>query len=279
MTTPKKPAAPKKETALATKYPTIQNYLALKGDPGKVTEIIQANLQGQTLTPFDLDRVKVPTGGGAVFEVPTLEGSEPSKTLSGILVHFTSPRSWWEHGLDEAGEAGPPDCFSPDSTIGIGRFGGQPCETCPMNQWDSGRNERGKACKEKRMLFMLQPESYIPLVIQVPTMSIGPLKQYMMRLASRGIAYWSVVTELSLEVSQQSGGGLKYSRIIPKVAENGRLTDEESERVKEVADALRPFLDQKAPSVQPDAGDFGLPDEGEYLSDETLDEDGEPLPF
>lgn len=276
MTTPK-PSPKKPETQLATQFPTIQNYLALKADPGKVAEIIEANLQGQTLTPFDLDRVKVPTGGGTSFEVPTLDGSEPSKTIAGILMHFTAPRSYWAKSLDEGDGAAPPDCFSPDGSTGIGKFQGRPCESCPMNQWESGRNGRGKACKEKRMLFLLQPESYIPMVIQLPTMSIGPLKQYMMRLASRGMAYWSVVTELSLEVAQQSGGGLKYSRIVPKVAKDGLLTELETERVKEVADSLRPFLSARAPAVAPDAEDFGLPNEdSEYLND---DEEGEDMAF
>lgn len=272
MATPRpKPAAKKKPetTGLATQFPIIQNYLALKAESGKVTEIIKANLQGQTLTPFDLDRVTVPTGGGTTFEVPTLDGSEPTKTMQGILVHFTTPRAYWAHGLDESNGASPPDCSSSDGLVGVGRYNGQQCEYCPMNQWGSGHNERGKACKEKRMLFMLQPNSYIPLVIQVPTMSIGPLKQYMMRLASRGLGYWSVVTELTLEVAQQSGGGLKYSRIVPRVAKDGMLTEQESERVKEVAASLRAVLTHYSPAPQPDAEDFGLPDEEpEYLNDE-----------
>lgn len=267
---------PKKETSLATQHPVTHKYLALQSAPEHVAEIIQSNLQGETLTPFDLDRVKVPTGGGTSFEVPTLEGSEPSKTLSGIVVHFTNPRSYWEKGLDEGGEGGPPDCFSPDSTTGVGRFQGQACATCPMNEFGSGRGGRGKACKEKRMLFMLQPDSYIPLVIQIPTMSIAPLRQYMMRLASRGIPYWSVVTEVSLESAQQSGGGLKYSKAIPRVME--QLNEAETARVKSLADSLRPFLSQVR--AAPDVEDFGMPSEPEYLNDDyEPDEQEEPIAF
>ena len=126
------------------------------------------------------------------------------------------------------------------------------------------------------MLFMLQPDSYIPLVIQIPTMSIAPLRQYMMRLASRGIPYWSVVTEVSLESAQQSGGGLKYSKAIPRVME--QLNEAETARVKSLADSLRPFLSQVR--AAPDVEDFGMPSEPEYLNDDyEPDEQEEPIAF
>lgn len=228
------------ENLPATQYPTIENYLALCSDSGKVAQIINDNMGGQTLTPFDLDRAKVPTGGATSWEVPDLdEGTKSVKSIEGIIIHYTSPRGYWAAGLDQGGASTPPDCFSPDGKIGIGAPGGD-CRTCPFNEFGSAEKGNGKACKEKRMLFLLQPESYLPMVVQVPTMSLKPINQYFMRLAARGTPFYGVVTALSLEKAQQTGGGLPFSKIAPSMA--SRLTPEELAKVEETRNTLLPHL-------------------------------------
>lgn len=233
-----------------------QPFLALQSNG---LEILRANMPAITMNPWDIDRVKVPAGGGMTLEIPDLdEGVKAVKSLEGIILHFASPRSYWAHGLDDdEGEgAGPPDCSSPDGHFGRGDPGGE-CATCPMNEWGTAMKGIGKACKEKRMLFLLQPNAYLPLLIQVPTMSIRPLNQYMMRLASTGTLYHNVVTGLALEKSQQRGGGNTYSRMVFRLVR--RLTGAEIEAVKELAAQFKSTR-QTAPQSEYSLDDEALND-------------------
>jgi len=210
-------------------------------------EIMRANLPALAASPWDMDRAKVPSGGGSTWEIPDLdEGVKAAKSLEGIILHWLSIRSYWQSGLDEGDGASPPDCWSPDGHIGTGNPGGV-CLTCFLNAWGSATKGDGKACKEKRILFLLQPNAYLPLLVQVPTMSIRPFNQYMLRLASAGIMYHGVVSGLTLEKSQQRGGGITYSKMAFKKIRV--LSDVEIAAVKDLAaqfKAVRPVMEEQA---------------------------------
>ena len=230
-----------------------QPFLALQPNG---MEILQANLPALTVAPWDMDRAKVPSGGGSTWEIPDLdEGMRVVKQLEGIILHYLSIRSYWQNGLDEGNGASPPDCWSDNGVIGTGDPGGD-CETCPMNAWGSAAKGDGKACKQKRILFLLQPNAYLPLLVQVPTMSIRPLNQYMMRLASTGTMYHNVVTGLTLEKSQQRGGGLTYSKMVCKKIR--ALSDVELAAVKDLAAQFKAA--QPARSMMDVVGDEALND-------------------
>lgn len=200
-------------------------------------EVVKSNLPMLAMSPWEMDRAKVPAGGGSMWEIPDLdEGTKAVKSLEGIILHWLQPRSYWKLGLDEGDGATPPDCWSPNGIEGIGEPGGD-CVVCPMNKWGSATKGAGKACGEKRLLFLLQPAMYLPLMIQVPTMSIKPLNQYLMRLASTGTMYHNVVTGLSLQKDQQRGGSLTYSKIVFKKVRS--LTDTEIQAVKDLAEMLK----------------------------------------
>lgn len=210
-------------------------------------ELLLANMPALTTNPWDIDRAKVPAGGGMTWEMPDLdEGTKAVKQLEGIILHFASPRSYWIGGLDEGDGAGPPDCSSPDGIIGTGNPGGE-CAICPLNQWGTATKGDGKGCKEKRMLFLLQPNAYLPILVQVPTMSIKPLNQYMMRLATTGTMYHNVVTGVTLEKSQQrGGGGLTYSKMVFRKVRS--LSEAEIGAVKDLAGhfkKLRPVTEDR----------------------------------
>ena len=221
-----------------------QPFLALQSDG---LEILRANMPAITMNPWDMDRVKVPAGGSVTLEIPDLdEGVRAVKSLEGIILHFSTPRSYWAHGLDddENDGAGPPDCSSTNGQFGNGNPGGE-CATCPMNVWGTATKGSGKACKEKRMLFLLQPNAYLPLLVQVPTMSIKALNQYMMRLATSGTMYHNVVTGLSLEKTQQRGAGNTFSKMVFRLVR--RLTDTEQAAVKELAAQFKAVRQTAAP--------------------------------
>jgi hypothetical protein len=228
-----------------------QNYLALSDDTGTIMEALSANLGGGLLSPFDLDRVKVPSQGSINWEIPDLdEGSVSAKVLTGIIIHSAPVRSYWSKGLDEGGSS-PPDCSSNDLLMGVGTPGGD-CLTCPMNQWGSDtKGGVGKACSERRFLFMLRPQSFLPVVVQVPPSSLRNLGQYMLRLAGTGTPYYHVTTSLSLEKAVQGGGGLPYSKMVVKL--EGRLTDDDCAKVDALAKQLRPLFVTAARTMATDS--------------------------
>ncbi len=241
-------------------YPLLVNYRALAGNLENVGTIVQENLKGQVITPFSLDRIKIPAGGGTSWEIPDLlEDTISIKAFHGLILNFTHGRSFWEHGLDEGGLAGPPNCISVDLDVGHGSPGG-PCATCPKNEWESGRQGRGKACREKMMLFLLMENTFIPRVIQVPTTSIKVVRSFMLRLASEGIPFYSIIPEFTLKQVQQAGGGLNYSQMVItiKKGEDGKaemLNVAEVERLKELREQLSPILEAQYQSAQ-EADDY-----------------------
>jgi len=215
----------------------IETFMALQSDATNVLQTIKENIGNDRITDRDLDRIVVPLGGGLNWTVPTLEGEDSEKTLDGIIVHWTAPRAYWATGMDVGGNT-PPDCSSHDGEIGYGNPGGD-CFTCPLNQWGSAEGGSGKACKEKRMLFLLRASDLLPIVIQAPSTSIQPIKKYLLRLASQGLPYWSVLTSLSLEKGSNSAG-IAFSRISPKSA--GPIPEEQRGILAEYVQAIKPII-------------------------------------
>jgi hypothetical protein len=241
-------------TALAPVEPG--GYLALNHTPKEIGAIIADNLGGEQLTEFDLARVKVPSGGGTTWEVPTLGGLEPTKTLTGVLVHFKRTRAYW---APDADSGTPPQCRSegPDLTaVGTGDPGG-PCITCPNAEFgtavdDSGRPAPGQACNSKEIWFLLREGDYLPIVLALPATSLKAAGAYRKRtLGGVGIRYSSVVTSISLTATKNAKGD-SYAVISPTVA--GVLEKDEAERAKAYGDELRPLFDAAADAATTDAG-------------------------
>ena len=89
------------------------------------------------------------------------------------------------------------------------------------------------------MLFLLRPDDLLPIVVQAPSTSIQPMRRYLLRLASQGLPYWSVVTSLGLEKAS-STAGIAYSRIAPR--SSGPVPEEQRERLAEYVAAIRPII-------------------------------------
>lgn len=199
--------------------------------------ILEENLGGESINPFDLDRIKVPSGGGVAWSVPTLSGEEVTKAIEGVIVYWRSTRSYWDTPF--TGESAPPTCQSPDGITGIGNPGGA-CALCPMAAWGSGQNG-GQACKSARLLFVMQKDNILPVVVSVPPTSIAPVKKYFMRLASQDVPYHAAITSLALIVAQNKKG-LKYSQIVPSLL--APLSPEEAAIVKAYSSTIKGSLNQ-----------------------------------
>ena len=214
----------------------VEKYAALATTPDEVLAIVQQNIGNDQITAQDLDRVTLPLGGATNWQIPTLEGEESLQYIDGIIVHHSTPRAYWETSLDEGEGSGPPDCSSEDSQVGVGTPGGD-CFLCPFGQWGSADKGAGKACKEKRLLYILRADAILPIVIQGPATSIGNIKKYMLRLANARTPYWQVYTRLGLE---KQSGAFPFSRIVPRSL--GLISVEDSPKVQAYVDSIKPLV-------------------------------------
>lgn len=228
----------KSEVSTTSKQELIDNsYMALTIPAEQLTRFLIENIGSQGLKPTDLDRIKVPAGGGSSWEVPTLKGPEPMKVIEGIILTFKDQRAYWK---SKDTNNAPPDCSSPDSLIGIGNPGGA-CHKCPLAQFGSaldakGGTAKGQACKQMRLLLFLRQETMLPMLISLPPTSIQYAKKYFLRLVSNGYPYYGVTTQLRLEQAKNAGG-TSYS--VATLDMGRALEPEELQKVQLIGQAMR----------------------------------------
>lgn len=215
---------PKDETTPGTDLALVDAvsspFLAIRESAGNadLTNVMHDNLGEGGVTAFDLDRVKVPSGGGKAWEIPSLtDDVEIARTFDGIIVHWREPRAYWEKALDDSGGGTPPDCNSQDGKLGIGNPGGN-CQTCQYAQFGTamkgGVATPGQACKQMRLMFVLREDGLLPLALFAPPTSLKGMRKYFLRLASQGKRFSDVVTRFSLAQTDNQGG-IEYSYIEP----------------------------------------------------------------
>ncbi len=220
----------------------VSEYKVMQVSMPKLTKTIKDNLGADKLSSFDFDRIKVPSGGGTTWEIPTLTGLDESKSIDGVIVFWKTTRGYWNSPY--TGEGVPPNCSSEDGITGRGDPGGD-CLSCPFNQFGTGRDDKGeitkgKACKEVRAVFLLRKEGVLPILITAPPMSLKPMRKYFLRLASHGVSYYEAVTRLALEKDKNSNG-LTYSRIVPTLGE--QLSPEQAASIEAYANTIKPYLE------------------------------------
>lgn len=190
------PAAAGSETEIT---PAESGYLALNNN---ALALIQENLKHQPLTLDLFDIVKSPSGGSTTFSVPGLTGEEPAKELTGIILDYTTPRAYWD--TPDPVEGMPPSCASQNSIIS---YDGKACARCLYNDFGSRDGEsNAKACKESALLFLLRPDSVIPLLVRVPATSKARFLKYSTRLLSTLTPISGVVTKITLSKATSKGG-------------------------------------------------------------------------
>ena len=179
--------------------PVDSGYLALNNS---AIDIIRENLKNQPLSYDLFDVVKSPSGGATVFEVPGLVGTEAEKELVGVVLDYTTPRAYWD--TPDPVEGTPPVCMSRDSLISQD---GKICARCPYNSFGSKDGEsNAKACKESVLLFLLRPNSIMPLLVRVPVTSKPRFLRYMTRLVGTLTPLNGVVTKITLEKTTSKAG-------------------------------------------------------------------------
>jgi len=247
---------------LAEQYP-VMNPASMH----EVQEILQANLGPGGLSEQDLERVKVPTGGGTTWTIEGIDGEEMVKEVSGPIAAWIDSRLYWQTPYELRGkQRTPPDCSSRNSLIGVGNPGGD-CTRCPLAEFGSDpKGGRGQACKQVRRLMILRPDHIMPDIVGIPPTSHRNAVQYFRRLAALRIPYWAVITHLKLERTSNADG-VDYARIVFTAGERFSPADRE---------AFAPYHQQMVQvlrNIAVDPGDFdaaatddATPPAGEYAS-------------
>ena len=88
---------------------------------------------------------------------------------------------------------------------------------------------------------MLQEDELIPTVLRVPPSSIKELKQFLLRLAKKGLRLSHVASVLTLE-RDKSAGGITYSKI--KFAAADALTPEQRKAIDPFTTAFAMAFDR-----------------------------------
>ena len=175
------------------------SYVALNNN---ALGIIKENLKNQPLSVQLFDIVKAPSGGSTVFSVPGISGDEAEKELTGIILDYTTPRAYWDS--TDPVEGMPPACLSHNS---ITSQDGKVCAYCPYNDFGSKDGEsNAKACKESVLLFLLRPNSALPLLVRVPVSSKNRFLKYATRLLSTLTPINGVVTKITLDKTTNKSG-------------------------------------------------------------------------
>lgn len=188
------------EVAVTSGYAAMTNADGL----GDMTE----DLAGLELT---FDRIKIPSGGSTAFEIPDGDGEDTTmvKEITGvILLHHPAYAYYTEK---YAGGSNPPDCGSFDGVTGHGNPGGS-CASCPYNVFGSGEGQ-SKACKNRRMIYILMEGELFPMVLSLPTGSLKEFTKYLKRQLSKGRKLNQIVTRISLKKAT-SGSGIAYSQAV-----------------------------------------------------------------
>ncbi len=203
--------------------------LANAGALGSVSE----DLAGLELT---FDRIKIPAGGSTAFEIPDGDGDDTTmvKDITGvILLHHPAYAYYTEK---YAGGSNPPDCGSFDGVTGVGNPGGS-CSKCMYNQFGSGDGQ-SKACKNRRMIYILMEGEIFPMVLSLPTGSLKEFTKYLKRQLSKGRKLNQIVTKISLKKAT-SGSGIAFSQAV--FAFDRVLRPEEKTAITAVTESVKAY--------------------------------------
>lgn len=199
-----------------------QGYIALRDN---TIDIIKQNLKNQPLSFQLFDTVKAPSGGSTVFTVPGISGDEIEKSISGIILDYTTPRAYWE--TPDPVEGTPPTCYSTDSIVSTD---GKACSNCPFNTFGSKNGEsNAKACKESVALLMLRPGNIMPIIVRIPVSSKVIFQRYLTRLIGKMLPLSGVITKITLDKTTNKAGQ-PYSVYSFEAVEE--LNSDDSEKAK-----------------------------------------------
>ena len=222
-----------------------KNELTLNENQGYIN-LANFNVNGDFLEELsgldnEFERIKIPAGGGTMFEFPSSNPDEADmvKDFSAVILYHHPMYVFYSSKFN--GSNNPPDCLSIDGITGVGIPGGK-CMNCPKNKFGSGENG-SKACKNKHQIYLLRGNEIFPMVLSLPTSSNREFSRYIKRLLSRGKKSDSVVTKFSLKKAVNKTG-ISYSQVQFSVARE--LEKTEIELIKNYSEQVKSYAQSKA---------------------------------
>jgi len=177
--------------------------------------------QLSSIHDFKFPRISLPSGKSApAFDLSPLGEEELSKELEIIALWNSFKKAWFEKSFEETGGKGFPDCFSNDGVRGQSKTGKCPsstgrCIDCPMNIFGTGKDGKGKACRDTIFLYFLRdPATRIPALLRAPVMSLRNIDDYISRLSGENKFLWQQWTIITLEKVQNQSGIAYYKMVL-----------------------------------------------------------------
>ena len=235
----------------ATIHNNTHGFLVPKGF--SFTETFRDELDGMEVR---FTRIGTPGAHGTTFAVP---GENPGETeevpeFTGVIL--------WHHPINfyfpepYRGKKAEPACRSYDGVTGTGNPGGS-CRDCPLNLYGSGENG-GKACRNKRRVYLLREGEAMPVFLSVPTGSLKPFCDYVTWLVGKGVRPSAVATRFYIEKVKSENGRTAFSQI--QFGFERKLSGEEFRYVRDLAAMVREYgkrrvIDEFAEQVDPETGE------------------------
>lgn len=172
----------------------VTSGFAALANTDSLNEMMTEDLNGLDLT---FDRIKIPAGGSTAFEVPG-DGDEPELAKEIECVILNHHPAYAYYAKEYTGGSNPPECGSFDGITGVGTPGGT-CKDCPYNKFGSGNRKKSKACKNRRLLYILVEGELFPMLLSLPVGSLNSFTKYLKRQISKGRRLSGIVTKISLQ--------------------------------------------------------------------------------
>lgn len=226
----------------------IKDFAIMAHTPEEFSLTMRDNLgEGDVLSINDLQRIKIPTGGSTVWQVPSITGKpENLEALEGVILYWNRHRAYWEKSMNQGGKSAP-DCYSRDGVIGRinPEFGAQnrgqggECARCPLSQFGSAADGRRQACKDQRRVFLLRPGRMLPSVVNLAPTSAAVMKGFLTSLTAENIPYYRCLIKLSLE-QDMSANNVEYAKV--KFGVDNTMSDEDFAAFAPYRDQMLPYL-------------------------------------
>jgi len=185
-----------------------------------------------------------------IFETPD---GQTTKEIIGHILYYHNANQYYatEYGADEQG---PPACASSD---GVRPDGGEepqagPCRNCPLNQYGSAKEGKGKACQNTIRLYVLVDGEVIPCLIKASPSSLGKKESLLRWLtnapnvaakAGVGTKYQPIKVKFTLHKKDFADSGFSASVLdLETVRVLNPSNEEDMAKIKDLAQLYKDFM-------------------------------------
>ena len=129
--------------------------------------------------------------------------------LRGIVLFKQKVRGCWEEGNKI------PLCSSFDALEGIDANNNKrKCVSCPQNAWGSGKDGKGKECKEMRRIFLMTKEIALPIQVSFPPTSISEIDNFFSARITNRIS--DIQKEVKFTLAKKESHGYTFASAVLK---------------------------------------------------------------